>query len=183
MTRYEIKQQPTRFGMDEVNRRVFKKVETKTKIWYIPIQDNAADDLHVLIKNENPNSGFKGYGGATLSFALEDGTVDMVKGPWHSNSDSLLADTGIDLKNKTLTIGAIGKDRIFEDRRTFLEDILHEDTDWVLGSFNRIKDMAQKFADDLGIKVWYYSQSTGGSSTCWLDPTGIEIPFPPRQLD
>jgi len=184
MTRYEVKHQPTRFGRDEVKKRVYRKVETEAKIWYIPIQDNAADDLHVFIKNKGGKIGsFEGYGGATLNFLLEDGTTDAVKGPWHSNSLSLFNDTGIDLRNNTITIGAIGKDRTFEGNTTFLEDVLYEDTDWVLGSFNRIKDMAQEFADKLGIKVWYYSQSTGGSSTCWLDPIGIVIPFPPRQLD
>ena len=181
MKRYEIKHQPTLFGRDEVKKRTFKKVETDKKIWYIPVQDNAADDLHVQIKGEGSQLGsFQGYGGATLEFLLEDGTIDKVKGPWHSNSISLLADTGIDLTKRTMTIGAIGKDRTFEGNTTFLEDVLYEDTDWVVGDFNRIKEMAQEFADDLGIKVWYYSQTNGGSSTCWLDPTGVDIPFPQR---
>jgi len=178
ITRYEIKHQSLKSDMKEFYPKLYRKVETISKIWYIPIQDNAADDIHVFIKGDGGKIGrFQGYGGATLNFSLEDGTIDRVKAPWHSNSIALYNDTGIDLRDKTLTIGAIGKDRVYEGQIGYLEDLLYEDKDWVLGSFDRIRDMAQKFADDLGIKVWYYSQSTGGSSTCWLYPTGIEIPF------
>ena len=171
MTRYQIKQQPTKCGMTEVKRRIFKKVETNKKIWYIPIQDNVADDLHVFIKGTGKLDYFEGYGGAIIDFLLEDGTIDKVKGPWHSNPDSLLQDTGIDVRDKTITIGAIGRSRVFDDDNEFIEDILHEDKDWVLGSFRRIKNMAQQFADELGIKIWYYSQSSGGFTTGWADPT------------
>ena len=170
MKNYEIKRQPMKSGMAEVEIRKFKKVETHTKIWYIPIQDNPADELHVFIKKENPNSCFKGYGGATLKFLLEDGIVDEVKGPWHSNADSLFSDTGIDLRDKYKTIGAIGKGRAYEDGKSYITDVLHEDTDWVVGSFDRLEEMAQKFADELGIEISYYSQSSGGSRTSWAMP-------------
>lgn len=172
MTRYEIKQQPVKSGFYEVSKRTFKKVETDKKIWYIPIQENVADDLHVFIKGDGKFGSFEGYGGATLDFLLEDGTIDKVKGPWHSNPDSLLADTGIDVRDKTLTIGAIGKYRTYEDEgnKYYLEDVLYEDTDWVVGNYYRIKNMAQDFANELGIKIWYHSQTSGGASIAWVDP-------------
>lgn len=170
MERYKVEHQPMRFGKDEVKKRVFKKVETHSKVWYIPIQDNAADDIHVCIKNENKIGGFRGYGGATLQFLMEDGTVDDVNGPWHSNSDSLYRDTGIDLRDKTATFGVIGKGKTYEGNYTYIEDVVHKDDDWTLGSFYRIENLAQTFADNIGQRTYFYSQSTGGSHIGWKDP-------------
>ena len=180
MERYEIKHQPMKNGVDEARKRVYKKIETEHKIWYIACQENAGDDLYVFIKNENPTNSFKGFGGGTLYFELEDGVIDAVKGPWHSNCRSLLEDTGIDLTQTALTFGVIGKERNFGEKyETYIDDLLYKDDDWTIGDFNRIKNKAQKFADELNIKVWYYSQSQGGSTTAWLDPTGVVIPFKP----
>jgi hypothetical protein len=175
MEKYKVKHEEVRFGRDEVNKRTFKKVETDAKIWYIPIQENPADDLHVFIKTENTQlGGFRGYGGATLNFLLEDDTIDAVQGPWHSNPDSLLADTGIDLKDKSLTFGVIARERIYEGNDTILNDVLYKDAEWVVGKYTRIKELAQTFANVYEDKIYYYTQSTGGSTLGWMDPEKFE---------
>lgn len=159
-------------GMHEAETKKFKKIETERKVWYVSAQDNSADNVYVSIKGEKPDGCFRGFGGATLKFALEDGTVDEVTGPWHSNTEALFNDTGLDIRDRHMTFGAVGKDRVYDDdhKRCFLSDVMFEDDDWVIGSFHRIKDIAQKLADESGERVWYYSQSQGGSTTSWLDP-------------
>lgn len=175
MIRYKIKDESCRLFNYDNSDNVYKKIETKSNVWYVSLASNAGDDIYVYVKNEDPDSYFKGYGGATLMFKLEDGTIDAVKGPWHSNSGALLSDTGYDVTNKFYTFGVIGKGRAFDDDHVaYIDDVIYKDETWTIGGFNRISEMAQKMADQLNVKVWYYVQSIGGSTTAWKDPKSTE---------
>jgi len=104
---YIIEGQPMRCSSYEAEQRRYKKIIGKDgHIYLYAIQDNPADNIYV---SGGKNS--DGFGGRTLSFTLEDGTVEELRGPWHTNSDDLFVHTGIDLRAKYLTFVVIGKGR------------------------------------------------------------------------
>lgn len=111
----------------------------------------------------------RGFGGATLQFKLKDGSTYTAKGPWHSNSAALYSRTGVDLRDKHLTCGAISLEREWLDNETILKKML-----WIgepsLGLFSKIEKLAQEFANELNQTVFYYSESHGGSSCGSVSP-------------
>jgi hypothetical protein len=148
----------------------YKKIEGKNKTWYVAIQGNSADNIYV--DTHDPKS--EGFAGSTLEFQLEDGTIDKVKGPWHSNSESLLSDTGYDITDKHLTQGIIALDSTNKETGpwgvTIHNDILHYDEIPVIGDFDRIPNMAQEFANKLNQPVYYAVITDGGGSSTWCKP-------------
>lgn len=98
-----------------------------------------------------------GFGGSTLKFNLVSGGVFELRGGWHSNSDSLFANTGIDFRDAHLTLVHIWS----PDGK-----LLYEETEWVLGKFDREDDILKS----LGLedkKVFVARRSSGGSSCGW----------------
>lgn len=167
---------PMRSGQGELEARTYKKIEGKRGIWYVAVQENCGDNVYFADKHPAPNAYFQGFGGATLTFKLEDGTEDHVKGPWHSNSGSLFEDTGYDVRDKYLTRGIIAKNREFsKDSRggDIYTDVLHYDEAPVLGAFERIDKMAQQFANDLKCEIYYAMKSDGGGSSGTKQPEKI----------
>jgi len=71
----------------------FKKVVGKKATWYV-----TGNPKEIYVDTGDPES--QGFGGAICMFTLEDGTKEQVKGPWHSNSEALFKDTGLDLRNE-----------------------------------------------------------------------------------
>ena len=92
--------------------------------WFYPINiENPGDEILVTDSNDWDKPG-EGFGGSTLKLKVDNGEWFMLKGGWHSNSHSLLYDTGIDLTHKHLTHGCLS-----EVDRT----LVWEDVGWVLG--------------------------------------------------
>lgn len=152
-------------GQGEVLARKFKKYQGKSgNTWYLSIQENCADNVYVDC--HDPRS--DGFGGVTLTFELEDGTIDNVKGPWHSNSEAFRKDTGIDINNKHLTFVVISKERGQDKNyRTIMKDVLYKDECPTLGIYDRYKEIAKPFVEEAiknGENLYYYSKGTGGSS-------------------
>jgi hypothetical protein len=48
--------------------------------------------------------------------------------------------------------------------------ILHKDAAAVIGSFHRIRWLAQRYANDLGRRAYYAEISDGGGSAGWAEP-------------
>lgn len=69
-----------------------KKIDFEGNIWYIP---TSGDSNAIYVSVEKDKAGF---GGQVLSFVLDNGTVDRVKGPWNSNADALFEYTKVDLR-------------------------------------------------------------------------------------
>lgn len=164
-------------GQGEQACRKYKKIQGKTRTWYVAIQENEGDNIYVTPdsrENTFEYKGFRGFGGATLSFELEDGTVDKVQGPWHSNCEALLQDTGYDVTQKYYTQGIVALDcnktTSNDWMRTSHKEVLHYDEKPVLGSFERIRKIAQDFANNLQRSVYYAVKTRGGASSAWLDP-------------
>lgn len=128
------------------------------RTYYVPVDSpEPGADVHVDL--HDPRS--QGYGGQTLEFPLEDGTVDKVKGPWHTNSDALFSDTGLDLRDQHLTFVVLARE--WNTRTGELEDVLYQDPAPIVGSFDRYKAIAEQFRSEP--TLYAYSQSSGGSLT------------------
>ncbi len=110
-----------------------------------------------------PNS--DGFGGAILEFKLWNGCDSIkLKGAWHSNSDSLFKDTGIDKRNEHLTFGVIGRGRDWKDHRSVIKDLIWFDKEPTYGTFNRVDELANKLSHERREVLYYHKQSRGGSS-------------------
>lgn len=161
-------------GSAEAERRTYKKLVGKSgRTWLVAVQPNEADNIYV---SGGKNS--QGFTGRTLVFKLEDGSTLELQGPWHSNSTSLLADTGYDIRDKYLTFGVIGKQIRYGDyglSPVTIIDVLHKDKEWVLGEFDRIQKLAQEIANDLGETICCFQKSQGGSSSGTVKPETTEV--------
>lgn len=154
-------------GSAEAEKRTYKLLKGKSgKKWLIACQANEADNIYV--EGEKDSDGF---GGRVLNFLLKNGKTISLKGPWHSNSDSLFNDTGYDVRNKCFTQGIIALKIKESDyyKGTLYSDILFEDQKATLGKYNRIENKAQEFANKLNKKIHYAVISKGGGSSCTVE--------------
>ena len=140
--------------------------------WLVAIQPNAADNVYV---EGGPNS--NGFAGRTLDFILEDGKIISLKGPWHTNANSLFKDTGVDIRDKHLTFTVIGLDRTYTDRgyRTVIKDVIYKDEKPTIGEYYRGDKIAMRLAKELNRPVMCYSKSGGGSSCGFVYPDQIDV--------
>lgn len=154
-------------GRSEAEQRKYNlRIGKSGKRWLIADQINEADNIYV---EGNKNS--DGFGGRTLDFTLVSGEIISLKGPWHSNSDSLYLDTEYDCRDKHYTCGVVALNRESDWRKgDKYIDILYKDEGYTLGEFNRIKKIAQKIANKINKGVYYYSQSMGGSISSFIEP-------------
>lgn len=172
---YEIKPSGMISARHEQSIRKFKKLIGKSgRSWYVAIQDNEADNIYVSAdpkENAPGYKGFRGFGGSTLEFLLEDGTTDSCRGPWLSNSDSLYADTGYDVRDKYITFGVVSRGREhLKNNVTVMKDVLYIDEKPTIGSFKRVERIAEEIAEKEGKPVMCYSESSGGSSNGQVKP-------------
>lgn len=160
-------------GAAEAAKFVYRKLMDRDgKVWLYPINsDTPAEQVHFHDPRDLRSDG---YGGSTLNFALEDGSVYAAKGPWHSNAGGMFAATGTDIRNTHRTYGCVARRRIYKNHIQEFHSILHADTEAVIGSFDRLKLIAQEWADKLGHPVACYRESKGGSSSGWEIPTGTD---------
>ena len=170
-------------GSAEAERRTYKKiVGTSGRIWLVAVQENEADNIYVAAnaeENLGGYKGFRGYGGRTLTFTLEDGSTLELQGPWHSNSAALFADTEYDVRDKYLTFGVIGLDRSYGPgpglNPVTIKDVLYKDECWTLGTFDRIEILAQHYANLLDKPVVRFTKSKGGTSCGFTKPETSEV--------
>lgn len=75
---------------------LFKKIKSKNinSVWYVPVNTpNPVNNLHVSYRSDK-----KGYAGRDIKFPMFDGTVDIVKGPYHVDlAETFYKQTGISL--------------------------------------------------------------------------------------
>jgi len=127
-------------------------------VWLVADQENAADNIYLAGNG-------RGFGGRKITFTLVSGDKITFQGPWLSNANHLFLETGIDVRDKYKTLGAIAKDLDGDA----LEDIVYQDKQPMIGSFNRIPDAAQLLANQLKIKLYYHVESSIGSRTSWVN--------------
>jgi hypothetical protein len=179
---YKIKRQGMICASADAQSRKYRKVTGKSgRNWYIAI-DSPAGNVYVSPKSEENTpgyKGFKGFGGRTLQFELEDGTVDHIQGPWHSNSDSLFEDTGVDVRDQHVTFGVISRDFKSDPDDPWgdgiMVDVLYIDEEPNKGSFDRIDKLAEEYAEREGKQIMYYRESKGGSCRGPVKPQWMKI--------
>ena len=165
---YRIERRGMKSGRVEQEKYVYNKAVGKRGTWYFPSNsDHPADNIYFRSYSKDKSEGFAGR---VLEFHLKNGEVDLVQGPWNSNAQSFLDDTGVDLRDKFRTFGVVAKGIRYDGNDAILTDVLYIDDEPVIGEFDRIEKIAQNTANALGIKVRYYSESAGGSITSWCDP-------------
>jgi len=165
----------------EAEALTYKKINGKRPgtLWLVANQENAADNVYFHDSNDKNSDGFAGR---VIHFQLEStvpgqtGDVLSLKGPWHSNSGALFADTGYDCRNKYRTRVIVSKGNRYDDHYLeILTDVVYcEPVEGRLGTFNRGDEIAQKIADDLGKPVRLYSESKSGSCSRQVNPSKKE---------
>lgn len=154
-------------GSYEAESRTYKLFYGKSgKRWLVANQPNEGDNVYV--EGEKNSDGF---GGRILTFKLMDGTTVGLKGPWHSNADTLFEDTEYNARDKHLTIGIVAK-YVKPDyyKGDLFTSILHLDKEPVIGEYDRVQKIAQEFANKLKHEVRYAMKSTGGGSSGPVKP-------------
>lgn len=154
-------------GSYEAERNIYRKLTGKSGLtWLVKVGRQAAE--HVYVEG-GPRS--RGYGGRTLKFELEDGSLLSLTGPWHTTADELFKDTGHDVRGTYATFVVIGRDRDATDSgRTIIRDVVYKDEAPTEGLFSRGEHLAQKLANKLGVKLYFCMESSGGGMTSWADP-------------
>lgn len=167
---YTAKRQAMTCGSAIAEEHVYRKIVDKNhNVWLVAVDvDNPAEFVYFhCLRDVNSD----GFAGRVLTFKLEDGTEYKAKGPWHSNSDQLFRDTGVDVRDTYKTFGCIGLWRSMDDKcQTTIEDVLYIDDAPTLGLYSRIEKLAQSYADEQTIPVVYYSESSGGNLSAFVYP-------------
>lgn len=158
---FVVQRQPMICGSAEAESRKYHKYLGKNGRTYL-VADQPDAGANVYVEG-GPNS--DGFGGRTLTFPLVEGGEIKLKGPWHTNSDDLFANTGIDVRDRHYTFVVISRDRKSgKNYESIMVDVLYRDDEPRLGSFHRGDELARQWARELGGPVYLYSQSSGGSS-------------------
>ena len=178
---YKIKSKGMICGSADAESRRYHKVLGKSgRYWFYP-ENEIAGNVYVTPNPEENRpgyKGFRGFGGREISFPLVDGTTDKIRGPWHSNSDALFSDTGVDLRDRHITFVVISRGVKSDPDNymgTIMTDVLHIDEEPTIGSFERGKKLAQEIANKEGKPVQCYSESRGGSSRGMIKPTWMDV--------
>jgi hypothetical protein len=156
---------------DAVLQRYHKHIGKSGNTWLVADSDYAAENVYVTNNPQNTTSkgqGFEGFGGATLKMPLVDGSIFELHGGWHSNSDALFADTGIDVRDKYRTFVVLAMDKEYvkgTDSQYRFKDVVYRDAAPVIGRFNRYKELINQYPE---ARV-YYSSSHGGNLSGWTD--------------
>ena len=143
---------------DAQGRRYRKYVTKEGNVWLVADQPNAADNIYFHNPQDTESEGFAG---ATLTFPLVDGGEYIAKGPWHSESEGLFKDTGIDVRKTCLTFVVLSRGMTFNWPQQIMRDVVYKDTKWTLGTFGRYKELITAYPE----ANYYYSASQGGSSS------------------
>jgi 3',5'-cyclic AMP phosphodiesterase CpdA len=158
---FEVKPMAMISGSHEAEIRTYRKYECKRGVWLAALQGAPADNLYFHDPRDKNSDGF---GGRTLRFPLEDGSVYEAKGPWKGNADSMFRDTGVDLRDQYSSFVVIGKGVRFEKGRyesiRVITDVVYMDDGFQIGPFQREEAIVKTLP--VG-KYQYYRETRGGS--------------------
>ncbi len=165
---YKLERLQMTCGSAEAESRVYIPIITDDgELYLIANQPNMADNIYSC--SFDPRS--QGFAGRTLHFDLVyGGSIDLL-GPWHTNSESLLLRTGIDITDSHLTFVVIAENRTHGEWDTIYTNVLYKDEHPTIGKFDRGKSIAEEIANKLNKPVFCYRKSTGGSSDSPVYPT------------
>lgn len=174
MTDFKVQQQNMISASGEAESRRFQIAVDRDNrcVWFYTLTDPDPGG-HVYVHDPNDEKS-DGFAGRTIVFRIGKTGEYHAKGPWHSSSDALYENTGVDLRGKHLTFVVIANYRVYEGCQTVLRDVVYMDDKPTLGEFSRGRELARKWATKLGHPVVVYSESSGGSSNGYEYPEGAE---------
>jgi len=154
---------------EAVRNRYHLHVGKSGRAWLVADREDCADHVYCTAYADWDRTG-EGFAGAHLKLPLVDDNEFILKGGWHSNSQALLADTGVDITDRHLTYGAIGFKRLYwspehPNENMGVGDVIFADEEPTLGDFHRIEELAKQYANELGETIYYSVQSSGGGSS------------------
>lgn len=142
------------------------KARNEPDYWYL-VADTPNGGDHCYCGSSDPASRSQGFGGRAMEFPIEGHEPDRIitlYGPWHTNSHSVLKDTGVDYTRKHLTRGIIAE--VSEDIGRFMcnkySKIVHLELSGVIGAFDRIQTLAEEYVVGYGRPFYYQVESEGG---------------------
>lgn len=154
----------TQIPKSPVSQKVYEIVKGKSQTWAIGV-DEYSHEIYSL--HGDPS----GMGGSEVLFKQKDGSEYKAKGVWHSNPDALYKDTCIDLRQRTISYGFISLER--KNIGMLLdsyENLVFCDKEWKVGLYKRIEYKACELSNKLNKKLYYYSQTLGGSTAYFKEP-------------
>lgn len=166
MKDFVTERKPMTCGSYEAEVRRYHKYDGKLGTWLVADQPNAGDNIYFC--NFDPKS--QGFAGRNLHFTLVDGTEIVLPAPWHSNSQALFDDTGVGVRDRCLTFVVIAKERVPSGRQTIYRGVVYADKEPQVGYFNRGETLAKRLTNQLGVMLYCYSESQGGSSSSPIYP-------------
>lgn len=141
---------------------LYARTDTPSRTWLYPADlsiPDAADFIYTRDRDEKISHGF---GGRSLHFNTAHGICSL-QGPWKSNADDLFKQTGVDLRKSHLTLGVVARYAKYLDFcRAIYSGVLFADDAPVNGSYDRIEKIAQRYADELGQRIFFSMRSHGG---------------------
>ena len=165
---------------EAVNRRYHAIEYAPNNYWLYADEPAAADHVYVGCSDLDHKS--EGFGGATLSFDLIDGSVLKLKGPWKASAKKMLRATGVDITDRYSSRGVIAFSKPTHDRNgggyfgtDTYTDLVHLDEDWVIGDYDRIDCLAQDIANETGRLTYFYAETQGGSHSGCREPESCNV--------
>lgn len=165
-------------GQHEAAISVYKRIDSKTRhggVWLVANQENEGDNIYWGYEANKGHPRSDGMGGAVIEFELVDGGSVKIQGPWHSNADSLFADTGYDCRDKYFTQGIVAERRTSVPKSWDYEydGIIHHDKKRTLGAYRRIMEIAKQWCLDNKADCYYCMRSRGGGSSGPMTYEGV----------
>ena len=105
-----------------------------------------------------------------IGFRMDSGETRAYCGPWHSNSEGLLKDTGVDLRDRHESFGVISLGRMYTTEGWMMRGILHYDGGPIVGPFDRIERLAQSWANTRQQSVWFFARTANGEGLQSVSP-------------
>lgn len=152
---------------EAVSHKYHKYIGKSGNIWLVADSKSPADNIYVTNNPQNTtdkNSRWAGFGGATLKMPLVEGGVFELHGGWHTNSESLFCDTGVDLRDKHETFVVLSKEMEYTEDGTYrriFKGIVYKDDKPIFGPYHRYEDLIRKYPE----AQYYYMKSHGGGSS------------------
>ena len=149
------------------SRKYAKHIDPRGCVWLVADQEAAAEGVYYHDPRDHKSQGF---GGRTINFPLQDGTVYSAKGPWASNAGVLFEATGVDVRDHHLTFVVLAMNREYlQDGtgRMLFTGVIYRDPAPQLGRFSRDQELVAQFPE-----AHYVYQRTRGGSSSGMTPNG-----------
>lgn len=134
----------------------------KNLVWLVG--DNCINPADHIYVGYTYDTGSRGYGGRIMVFNLVDhNRAISLYGPWHSNTDALYENTGVDVRDKHYVQFVAGLGRLRDGGRDVITDIVHYEEPGVRGYYD-YKALLPRLYERYKASITYWHGGSGGST-------------------